>query len=88
MLPVYLLSPVEIQVLVFASMCINLPDFDLHHEVMEGFDWSLLAIKTGKPTRSGSLYNLTVRFILQRQLIMIVELDKVEAKVRKLARNH
>ena len=41
----------------------------------------------GKPAHSGSLYNLTVRLVLQRQLNnIIVELDKTEAKAIKLAR--
>ena len=41
----------------------------------------------GKPAHSRLIYNLTVRFMLQQSLAMIVELDKTEAKATKLAKS-
>ena len=38
----------------------------------------------GKPAHSGLIYNLTVKFILQQMLAMIVERDKTETKTMKL----
>ena len=54
---------------------------------MEGFDY-LEAPASNPNANLLTLYNLTVRFILQWLLIMIVEPDNTEAKPTKLARSH